>query len=184
MKYYIYEPVVSGSSTFQAFLGKTVELEDSEEAPENASTWKPNDAPENHLAYWNGQGWAHGVDVRTVELSHIKACVTRHLQEQLNFEIGSLKEPYSKNEFESWPIQLADAQNIMKGELDSVMLHALAKARKENVNDLARKVVDKSAAYYKQYATILGKFQKQIQKVESAKDLKGLPEFDVRLLTS
>jgi hypothetical protein len=181
MEYYIYEPVTAGCSTFYAHLGKTVEAD---EVPESATQWQPPETNEGFLMYWDGFGWVRGIDVRNAELSELQSRILKHVGEIFSSQVNSLKRPYSDGESDSWAIQLADAQNVLKGATDSVLLHALAEIRNVDVKELAQKIIDKSQAYYKQYAQVLGQYQKEVNQIQNAKSIDDLPKFDLWILTS
>lgn len=176
VKRYAYPYAKLGDFDLYVYVGEPVELKDGEALPDSSLPWKPQDAYGKQKIYFDGIGWSLCPDIESADLTTVKQTIGMRLAHEFNHAIEQLSAGYSMGEMKSWTQQVNEAANILSGatSADSPLLTALATARNVKVEDLAKKVSDKNAAYQKGYAQALADYQVQRDAVNAAESIAAL----------
>ncbi|TLD79845.1 hypothetical protein LS68_009240 [Helicobacter sp. MIT 05-5293] len=118
----------------------------------------------------------HNYTLPPFDIASKKEQILAHITYCLESELYVLREGKTPAEIETYQEQAKDAQRFLDthNEQDAPFLKQLADARNIPLEELAQKVLTKSASYNTAYAKLLGHYQQLKEKIENATTLKEL----------
>lgn len=161
--------------TFYLYDPKTFVYTKSVEAktkPKNSSEWAPPECGPTEQAYFNGFGWVKNCLYTDLTPERIKALMQAVAAWKLRQKLARLNKGVPLQEVDTFAQQYTEAREFLMTTIRPVFLESLARARSEDLNEFAKKIIEKAEAYNTEKARILAAYQLETKGIEAAEEPK------------